>query len=375
MKKATKICSVFYEVDISHLVKTMGDIVDSLDFKSSLIFIGRKKPGLSNYFIKKGHEVYFIKYESKRNLPYAIWKAYKLLKLIKPYIIHTHLFEANIIGLTAAFLAKVPKRVHTRHIGNENHVYSNFGKYYHRYINLISHHIIAISDVVSEILEKDENVNNDKIHVVPHGFDLEAIKCDPGNKAVLRKKYGLEDHYPIIGSISRFIHWKGVQYTIEAFEKLLLDFPNAKLVLANANGPYKVQIEKKLEKIPKRNFVTIPFEKKIFDLYPTFNVFVHVPINRVSEAFGMVYVEPLQLGVPSVFTISGIAANFIEDKKNALVVPYQNSDAIYSAVSEIVENESTRKMITSEHSKTSISEFSQERFKIRIGQFYEKIIS
>ena len=56
-----------------------------------------------------------------------------------------------------------------------------------------------------------------------------------------------------------------------------------------------------------------------------------MPIDENCEAFGQTYVEALASGIPSIFTLSGIANEFIINERNALVVPYKNSDAIYNS--------------------------------------------
>jgi glycosyltransferase involved in cell wall biosynthesis len=73
-------------------------------------------------------------------------------------------------------------------------------------------------------------------------------------------------------------------------------------------------------------------------LFKLFDVFVHVPIDKEIEAFGQIYVEALAVGIPSIFTISGIAADFIQDKKNALVVDYHSSKQIYDSLVELLAN-------------------------------------
>ena len=40
----------------------------------------------------------------------------------------------------------------------------------------------------------------------------------------------------------------------------------------------------------------IKYEKDIYELIDIFDVFVHVPINKTSEAFGQVYIQSLLLG-------------------------------------------------------------------------------
>ena len=145
---------------------------------------------------------------------------------------------------------------------------------------------------------------------------------------LLKKKYSINSEYPVVGVISRFTKWKGVQYIIPAFKNLLKVYPNACLFLANANGDYFPELEKMLAEIPSPNVRIVSFEKDIFTLYQLFDIFVHVPIDGEAEAFGQTYVESLAAGVPSIFTLSGIAREFIVDEKNALVVPFKDASSI-----------------------------------------------
>jgi glycosyltransferase involved in cell wall biosynthesis len=52
--------------------------------------------------------------------------------------------------------------------------------------------------------------------------------------------------------------------------------------------------------------------------------------------------------VPSVFTMSGIAVDFIEDRMNALVVPFKDPDAIYEAMTIILNDKTLREKIVSQ---------------------------
>ena len=139
---------------------------------------------------------------------------------------------------------------------------------------------------------------------------------------------------------------KGIQYIIPAFNSLKKIYPRALLVLANANGDYYSEIMAMLLETGNENYRLIEFENDVPALYKTFNGFVHVPINVTAEAFGQTYLEALASEVPSVFTLSGIAPEFIVDRKNALVVPHCDSDAIFEALKELLENKSLAASIT-----------------------------
>ena len=183
------------------------------------------------------------------------------------------------------------------------------------------------------MLVEKEKANPGKIALIHHGFDLEKFQNPDADKVQkLKERYGTVGKYPVIGVIARYTEWKGLQYVIPAFAQLLGSQPDAKLLLANANGDYKPQIQHLLQQLPPGSYTEIPFEEDLYSLYGLFDIFVHVPVNPEIEAFGQTYVEALAAGVPSVFTLSGVAAEFVEDGKNAFVVPFQDSNAILRAV-------------------------------------------
>jgi glycosyltransferase involved in cell wall biosynthesis len=221
-------------------------------------------------------------------------------------------------------------------------------------------------------LVEKEDVNPSKIELIHHGFPLEKFsKVDSASINNLKIKYKLTEAYPIIGVVARHTKWKGVQYIIPAFEKILARYPKAKLVLANAKGEYHNEIATLLKEIPSENFVQIDFEKDLFSLFKCFDIFIHTPINNHSEAFGQVYVEAMASGIPSVFTLSGIGNEIIEHKKNALVVEYQNSEQIYLALLELIEDKALYASISVNGKETVFKDFNLETMVLKLDTLYE----
>lgn len=356
----TRLCIVLSDVDTSHLIESMGRSLDANKYEVSFVFLGASVPSLFHNLQASGYFVKFIKCGAKRDYVPAMLQMRRVIRDIKPDIVHTHLVKASVIGLGAAKLCSVKKRIHTRHHSVETHYDYPHGVYYDRLINAMSTHIVAISPVVRDVLIEKENVDPAKISLVRHGFDLARFQADASLVDQLKEKYELTGRYPVVGVISRHIHWKGVQYIVPAFQELVKKFPQAKLVLANATGPYQAEIKRLLANLDPSQYVLIEFEKNIFALYQTFDVFVHVPVGREYEAFGQVYVEALAVGVPSVFSLSGIATDFIEHRRNALVVPYRDSPAILAAI-ELLLNDAELKTSLIENGRSVVRELFQER--------------
>lgn len=303
-------------------------------------------PNISELQVKlssKGLNCIWMNYSNKKQLPVTLFRVVQLLFLHKPKVVHAHLFDASLVGLIAARLAGVKVRIHTRHHASHHHLYFPHAVRYDRIINSLSTKIIATSQNVKNILVEKEHVETSKVSIVHHGFDFSSFdNVDFERVNFVRSKYKLSNNSPVVGVISRYTHWKGIQFIIPAFKRLLGEFPNAVLVLANAKGDYKTEIQELLNQLPEISFREIVFEKDIPALFNSFNVFVHVPIDDHSEAFGQVYIESLAARCCMICTKSGIAVDFIENKKNALVVDYENSDEIYRSLVLLLNDENLR---------------------------------
>ncbi|CAN5556169.1 glycosyltransferase [soil metagenome] len=341
-----KILIVISNIDYSLGFEWLASYTDKSRFELIFVFLNQEKPTLVKIVEDLGLQVWFLKYSGKKNIPSVAFQLYKIIRKIKPDTIHTHLFDASLIALPISRLAGIKQRIYTRHHSTYHHVYHPSMVKYDRFINNQCTQIVAISDNVSQVLIDLENVPSEKIVLIHHGFEIEKFGV-PDLNQVNRLKANLKvaGKYPVIGVISRYTEWKGVQFIIPAFKELLVVYPDAKLILANANGDYKKEITTLLRSLPDGSYAEIAFEKDIFSLYALFDIFVHVPVDSESEAFGQTYIESLAAGVSSIFTLSGIAREFITHEKNAWVVPFKNSEEIYSSFVKILANPELAKKI------------------------------
>lgn len=350
----------------------LAEYLDKEKINLHFILLNKGDSDLEKFLISKNISFNRITYTGKKDILKAIYLTIKILKKTKTEVVHTHLFDANIVGLTAAKICGIKKRIHTRHHSNYHHAYYPKAVKYDKFVNYLSTQIVAITDVVKRILIEKEGVPEEKIKLIHHGFQLQNFKNQNQNSIKnLQNKYNSANQHPVIGVISRYTEWKGIQYIIPAFSELLKKYPSALLILANADGEYKYKIKELLNTIPKENYVEIEFEKDIFSLYHLFDVFVHVPISAEMEAFGQIYVEALSAEIPSVFTLSGIANEFIENEKNALVVDFKNSNQIYEAIIKILENKIDVSKLTKNGANSVTNLFNLDLFIEKTTQLYQ----
>lgn len=364
---------VISQVSHSKLFEWTAYGLSSDKYKLVFVLMHNKESGFELNLRNRGFEVHRFHYQSKKDIPSCVLQMRKLFGKIKPEIVHTHLFEAGIAGMTAARICRVPVRIHTRHDAMIHHDFHPSVVKYDRLINRLATRIIAISGNVKEILENLEQVPAQKITVVPHGFELDQYaECDKTRINAIRQKYGISDsNYPIIGCVSRFIKWKGIQYTIEAFRSILKKHPDALLLLANAQGPYEKELQQLLNEIREKSYRRIIFEPDVTALYHLMDVFVHVPVDSRSEAYGQVYIEALAAGVPSVFTVSGIVGECITNGSEALLVPYRDAMSIANATDTILQDEELRKRLKSSGKEMVFRKYGLHEMIVKLENIYD----
>jgi glycosyltransferase involved in cell wall biosynthesis len=348
---------VISDIDKALAFEWIVEEFDKTKFKLHFILLN-KRPNcyFENWLKSKNIPVYYIHYEGKKHFLWALYKVRKVLANNKTKIIHCHFFEPSLIGLLAAKSLGITKRIYTRHYSTLHHEYYPRAVYYDKLINFLATDVVAISKNVQNVLIEKEKVNPKKIHLIHHGFKLELFENVPDYEVEeLKRKYMFQHKYPVIGVIARWTFCKGIQYIIPAFKQLLKIYPNAYLVLANTCGDYTSEIKKLLAELPLENYTEILFEKNIAALYKTFTLYIHTPINPEIEAFGQTYVEALAAGVPCIFTLSGVAHEFIEHERNALVVNFCDSLAIFEAMQKLLFNRDMQEKLKVQ-GKSSIKE-------------------
>lgn len=351
----------------------LSEYLDKEKFNLSFILINDFKTETEEYLEEHGFKVYGIKSSGKKGLLSILFKIYKILKKEKTDIIHTHLFEASLMGLIAAKIYGVKKRIHTRHHSNYHHLYSKKGVIYDSLINYLSTDIVAISNVVKNILIK-EGVNPSKICCINHGFKLD-IYNDVNNESIdlIKKKYNIDEKKTIIGVVSRYTSEKGIQYIISAFKKFLKDYPDTMIILANALGSNAKKIKMQLKEIQDNNSVLeIEYEKDMPALYKCMNIFIHTPIGKEYEAFGQIYVEAMAAGIPCIVTLAGIAGEYVINRHNALVVDYCDSEEIYKAMKLYMTDNTLKQEIVENGVKSVYEKFQIEQMITRLENLYLK---
>lgn len=158
----------------------------------------------------------------------AYKKIKRMIREFQPDIVHTHASKAGAIGRLAANEMKVPVVVHTFH-GHVFHSYfnsikTNLYKNIERYLAKRTSRIVAISDSQKdELVHKYKICSEDKVSVIPLGFDLQRFQQELGRKREdFRRAYNIGEHEIAIGIIGRLVPIKNHELFLQAIKEVSL---------------------------------------------------------------------------------------------------------------------------------------------------------
>lgn len=271
----------------------------------------------------------------------ATWRLYRLLKRKKYDIVQTSLFLTNLHGRIAAILAGVPLR-----IIEEHSVCDRFGKrltflyrYVDQFLSRFTHVIICCADVVRRHIIEVESVDPGKFRVIHNGIDLKKIDASVTDEdlAKLRREFGLDEEWPVLGNVGSFAPRKGKEYLVAALSNIIRVFLETRLVLVgDASTEHGRWLKARfLHEGLERNVVFIGPRRDIGPLLRIFDLYVS---PSVHDAMPMAILEAMAAGLPVVAAKVDGVPEVVLHGETGLLVPSRDGEAIADAVIELLKD-------------------------------------
>ena len=271
---------------------------------------------------------------SKYRYPEAVVALAHLLRKERVQILQTHLFDAGLVGVLAAAVARTPITIVTRHhldqvrlVGSWVHVGLD------RWMARAADRIVVLSHAVRNYMIVNEDLEGDKIDVIYQGFDFEKLSATEEERRCVRAEFKFTSEF-VIGCVARFFSTKGHIYLLSAVKDLAKTIPQIRVLLLG-NGSRRA-IEDMIHHLGLDGRVVFAGHRTdVPACLRAMDVVVH---PSLSEAFCQVLVEAMSVGTPLVTTDVGGAKEVVIHGKTGMVVPAASSDAIYTAVLELYQH-------------------------------------
>lgn len=252
-------------------------------------------------------------------------------RLMKPRIVHTHLFHADLYGTLAAKWACPRAAVVTsRHNDNDfrrREPYRSLNRWLWRRVDAG----IAISESIARFVVEIEGAPPPKIQTIHYG--LEYTPQTPAERQALRKlvrsELGVSDDAPVVGIVCRLVEQKGVSYGLRGFAQAVLQVPTARLLIAG-DGPLRAELEAEANALGlDASARFLGWQHDAPRLMSAFDVLL---LPSLWEGFGLVILEAMSRQVPVVASAVSAIPEIVVHGETGLLIPPRDVDALAAAL-------------------------------------------
>ena len=323
-----------------------------------------------------GVEVYELNIQSFNTSLLGVWTLYKMIRVIRPDIIQTWMYHADLLGGVIGRLAGC-KNIVWGIRNTDISIGASPATIKIRWVcakwsRCIPRMIFCVAEEARRAHVQLGYVS-EKMVVIPNGFDFSAFEVSSADIERLKTTYGIQAGDVVIGSIARFNLGKDPYNYVQAAGLIAAKIPNAWFLMVGRNCDYRNhQLTTWIESTGfSERFILLGERKDVPVCLALMDVFC---LSSITEGFPNVLGEAMFMQKLCVTTDAGDAAFLLGNC--GVVVPKRNSRKLADGVLQLLAlSDAEREKIGSCASKRVITEFSIETIKEYFVSFYCQLVA
>ena len=356
------------------------------ELSSWYVVIGVSSPGEALLEVAENEGIRVIPVPMERHISFAkdcmsLIRMFHVFRKEKPLMVHSMTPKAGLICMIAAWLARVPIRVHTF-----TGLVFPTTEGPKRWILMATDWLTCACS--THVIPEGEGVKSDLLNygitrkplkVLGHGnvrgIDMEYFSRSEGVIETAERLQLLDKTKVTFLYVGRVVRDKGINELVEAFSRLNHSIKHIRLFLV---GPFEDSldpIKDETRRIIRGNDAIISVGGKNGDellaYYASADCFI-LPSYR--EGFPNTVLEAGAMGLPCIVTDVNGSREIIKNGINGIVVPPKSVEALYSAMEEMARSEANRQLMSSRARDMIGNRFEQGFVRKCLYDFYDEIL-
>jgi glycosyltransferase involved in cell wall biosynthesis len=308
----------------------------------------------------------------------SLCKLILILWRLNPSIVHTHTPKAGLLGMMAAWITRVPIRLHTV-AGLPLMEASGFKRKILEWVESLTYFcavkVYPNSQKLRKIILENKFCSANKLKVIGNGSSngIDTQYFNPINvssdSSYLKSECKISSDDFVFIFIGRIVRDKGVEELVTSFNKLCVNNKNIKMLLV---GPFEPELD--------------PLSKECLDEIYQNSCIIHVgyksdvrPYLAISNALVFPsYREgfpnvPMQAGcfeLPSIVTDINGCNEIIENDVNGLIVPPKDASSLQAAMALLIQDKALYAKLKGNSRRMIVERYEQSYFWSLLLQEY-----
>jgi glycosyltransferase involved in cell wall biosynthesis len=248
----------------------------------------------------------------------AAFHLIRLVRRLRPDLIHTNSMKSHLMVIPAAALNRVPLIWHIRDILPEGWLLRIMRKL----AGIFVFRVVCLSEAAANQYRSPGRGSN--VRVVYNGIRLEQF--GHGDRRAWREQIGASPDEVVVCLIGQVARWKGQDVFLDAARRVLSRASNVRFLMVGDclfpenEAPYLQQVADAVQSVSLRDRVVwIGCSEEVPAILSAVDILVHA--SREAEPFGRVLVEGMAAGKPVVTTDIGAGPEIVPEDAGFLTPP------------------------------------------------------
>jgi starch synthase (maltosyl-transferring) len=313
---------------------------------------------------KAGIAVHSLDARRSTDAPRAVSRLLRLLNRLRPALLHTFLFHANIVGRLSAYLAGTSRVVSSVRVAEKRY------RYHLVLENLtcrLSDKVVCVSDAVCRYTRRHSHVPAARLTAIANGIDSAADDSVP----VDRSEMGVPPDATAALYVGRLDEQKGVDSLLHALAIAQSRDPRLHLVLAGS-GPEQqslIGLVRQLGVESRTHF--LGWRADVLSLMRTTDFFV---MPSRWEGMPNSVLEAMSVGLPVIATRAEGSTQLVRDGQTGMLVGIDRPAELAEAMLRLAGDATLRAQYGRNGQDVARREFSLAQMIERYSQLYESLL-
>jgi glycosyltransferase involved in cell wall biosynthesis len=304
--------------------------------------------------------------------PRGLLRLARLIRHLKPDVLHAHMVHANLLGRITRLIARVPVMISTVH--NLRETSEKGGPTWHkealyRITDFLADRTTIIAQSAFERYVRVGAVPRSKLEMIPNGVDTHRFQPTPSLREKTRAELNLGSDFVWL-AVGRLVEQKNYPNLLRAVG--MLSSTNWQLLVVGGGDLQERLTAQAAELGVSHKVRFVPAREDIVALYSASDAFV---MSSAFEGMSAALQEAIAMGLPCVVTDVGANRDLVCDGVSGYVVPPADSSRLAKAMENLMTAPASRRERFAKHARNvAVSQYEFTKVGQKWCNLYERCL-